>query len=205
MMGANRVSAPTVTGNRPGYLALVGLACLLAVLCSPAFGDNDSNGRVEIRSAYAQLDEGVYYVNARIEYLLSSAAMDALRNGISLKIELQIEVHRHRRIIWDDTIASLKQRYRLSHHALTDRYVVANLNSGDTVSFPDIDAALDYLGRVERLPLIDESLLEDDARYEAAARVTLDVKDLSGPLKFLSRFWGDWKIASEWYTWPLRP
>ena len=104
-----------------------------------------------------------------------------------------------------DDWARLKQRYRLSYHALTDRYVVANLNSGDTVSFPDLDAAMSYLGRVDRLPLIDASLLEDGARYEAAARVVLDVKDLSGPLKFLSRFWGDWKVASERYKWPLRP
>jgi len=199
------VSVPTATGNRPGRLALVTMAWLLIAVSLPASGNDKSDGSVEIRSAYAQLDDGVYYVNARIDYVLSSAAMDALRNGISLKIELQIEVNRYRRIIWNDTIASLKQRYRLSHHALTDRFVVANLNSGDTISFPDIESALEYLGRVERLPLIDQSLLEDDARYEAAARVTLDVKDLSGPLKFLSRFWGNWKVASEWYTWPLRP
>lgn len=198
------MSTPTATNNRPNHRTLAVVASLLVVFPLLAAAA-DSEGSVEIRSAYAQLDEGVYYVNARIEYVLSTAAQEALRNGISLKIELQIEVNRYRRIIWNDTIASLKQRYRLSHHALTDRYVVANLNSGDALSFPDLDAALDYLGRVERLPLIDESLLEDNARYEAAARVTLDVKDLSGPLKFLSRFWGNWKVSSEWYTWPLRP
>jgi hypothetical protein len=204
-MGTNPVSMPTSTGNRRCHLALVAVAWLLSAMSPTVFADNNSDGSVEIRSAYAVLDAGVYYVNARIEYVLSSAATEALRNGISLKIELQIEVNRYRRLIWNDTIASLKQRYRLSYHALTDRYVVANLNSGDTVSFPDLDAAMSYLGRVDRLPLIDASLLEDGARYEAAARVVLDVKDLSGPLKFLSRFWGDWKVASERYKWPLRP
>lgn len=198
------MSIPAATVNRPTHRALAVVVGMLAVFPLIAAADN-SDGSVEIRSAYAQLDEGVYYVNARIEYVLSAAAQEALRNGISLKIELQIEVNRYRRIIWDDTIASLKQRYRLSHHALTDRYVVANLNSGDTLSFPDLATALDYLGRVERLPLIDASLLENNARYEVAARVTLDVKDLSGPLKFLSRFWGNWKVSSDWYTWPLRP
>ena len=122
------------------FLALAIIASLLVTFPTTAAA-GDSDGSVEIRSAYAQLDEGVYYVNARIEYVLSSAAREALRNGISLKIELQIQVNRYRRIIWNDTIASLKQRYRLSHHALTDRYVVANLNSGDTLSFPDLDAA----------------------------------------------------------------
>lgn len=202
-MGTKPVSMQTATAQRTVLLALAVLAWLLAACPSPVLADS-KEGRVDIRSAYTELDEGVYYVNARVEYVLSSAALDALKNGISLKIELQIDVNRYRRLIWNDTIASLKQRYRLSHHALTDRLVVANLNSGDTLSFPDLDAALDYLGRIERLPLIDASLLEDGARYEAAARVVLDVKDLSGPLKFLSRFWGNWKIASEWYTWPLR-
>lgn len=198
------MSTPAVTGIRPAYLALAALLWLLGSAVMPAVAD-ESDGRVEIRSAYAELDDGVYYVNARIEYTLSDSAREALDNGIPLKLELQIDVNRYRRLIWNDTIASLKQRYRLSHHALTGRYVVANLNSGDTVSFPDVETALDHLGRVERLPLIDESLLQGDARYEAAARATLDVKDLTGPIKFLSRFWGNWKVASEWYTWPLRP
>ncbi len=204
-MGTNRVITVTATRSGPVRLALVTVLWLLAAVSPPAAGDDKTEGSVEIRSAYAELDDGVYYVNARIEFVLSSAAMDALENGISLNIELQIEVDRYRRIIWNDGIAGLKQRYRLSHHALTDRYVVTNINSGDTVSFPDLDAALEFLGRVERLPLIDASLLQADGRYVAAARVTVDVKDLSGPLKFLSRLWGNWKIASEWYKWPLRP
>ena len=198
------MSTPAATGIRPVHLALAAALWLLASAVTPAAAD-ESDGRVEIRSAYAELDDGVFYLNARIDYTLSATAREALDNGIPLELELQIDVNRYRRIIWNDTIASLKQRYRLSHHALTDRYVAANLNSGGTESFPDIEAALDHLGRVQRLPLIDESLLKDDVRYEAAARATLDVKDLSGPIKFLSRFWGNWKIASEWYTWPLRP
>jgi len=135
--------------------------------------------------------------------VLSSPALDALQNGVPLNIELQLTVNRFRRWMWDDTVANLKQRYQLSHHALSDRYVITNINSGDAVSFADLDTALNFLGRVERLPLIDESLLGEDGRYEAAARVTLDVKELSGPLRFLSRIWGDWRIASEWYRWPL--
>jgi len=184
-------------------LALVAVACVLATWFSPALADRKAEGNVDIRSVYAELDDGVYYVYARLQIVLSSPALDALQNGVPLNIELQLTVNRFRRWIWDDTVANLKQRYQLSHHALSDRYVITNINSGDAVSFADLDTALNFLGRVERLPLIDESLLEEDGRYEAAARVTLDVKELSGPLRFLSRIWGDWRIASEWYRWPL--
>lgn len=175
-------------------------SCLLMAWSGALRADE---GRVGIRSVYAELDGGVYYVYARVEIVLSAEALDALHNGVPLNIELQMVVNRFRRWIWDDTVASLKQRYQLSHHALSDRYVVANLNSGDAISFPDLDSALRFLERVERLPLIDESILEENRRYQAAARVTLDVKELSGPLRFLSRFWADWRISSDWYRWPL--
>ncbi len=198
----NRSAIISTTGHGRALAALVlfAAACFLAAWPGVSRADE---GSVGIRSVYAELDEGVYYVYARVEIVLSSEALNALHNGVPLNVEMQMVVDRFRRWMWDDTVASLKQRYQLSHHALSGRYVVANLNSGDAVSFPDLDAALQFLERVERLPLIDESLLEEDRRYEAAARVTLDVKELSGPLRFLSRFWGDWRISSEWYRWPL--
>ena len=198
----NRPAIISTAGHRRAIVAFLVLAASCFLVAWPGALRAD-DGRVGIRSVYAELDEGVYYVYARVEIILSSEALDALHNGVPLNVELQLGVDRFRRWMWDDAVAALKQRYQLSHHALSDRYVVANLNSGDAVSFPDLDTALQFLERVDRLPLIDESLLEENRRYEAAARVTLDVKELSGPLRFLSRFWGDWRISSEWYRWPL--
>jgi hypothetical protein len=198
----NRPAIISTAGHRKAIVAFLALSASCFLVAWPGALRADE-GRVGIRSVYAELDEGVYYVYARVEIVLSAEALDALHNGVPLNVELQLVVNRFRRWMWDDTVATLKQRYQLSHHALSGRYVVANLNSGDAVSFPDLDTALQLLERVERLPLIDESILEENRRYEAAARVTLDVKELSGPLRFLSRFWGDWRISSEWYRWPL--
>jgi hypothetical protein len=177
------------------------------VLCAgafPAAADADNKGSVDVRSAYTELREGVFYVNGRIEFALSDTAFEALDNGVRLNIELNIAVNRYRRFVWDDTIAVLHQRYRLNYHALTQRYVVVNSNTGDADSFASIEAALEHLGKVHNLPLIDDALLDERARYEVAMRAIVDVKELKGPLKLLSRFWGDWRIASDWYTWPLR-
>ena len=182
-------------------------ALLMALLLVPSVPSvaNDAKGRVDIRSAYSRLADEVHYLNARIDFVLSDAVRTALDNGVALDVELRINVTQTRRYIWDSGIASLRQRYRLSFHALTQRFVLSNLNSGEQESFGDLDAVLYQLGRIEDLPIIDAAILDDDARYRVNMRVVLDLKQSSGALRLLSFFWGDWRITSERYSWPLRP
>jgi len=191
--------------NQRLWRALLGLLVLVAFIQFPATTyAAKSKGSVEVRSAYAEAEDGVYYIRARLDYSLGSSALDALRNGVTLNIELQIFVNRVRRFVWDDTVADLKQHYQLSFHALTQRYLVANLNSGERESFGDLNSALMRLGDVGHLPVIDEALLDSDDRYLVGLRAVVDVKELPGPLNLLSLVWGNWRIVSEWYTWPLR-
>lgn len=162
-------------------------------------------GRFDIRSAYTSLREGVYFLNARIEYRLSDQALAALESGVGLTLELQIEVSRRRRFFTDPEIATLRQRYHLQFHALSQRYVVRNLNSGEQASFSTLFAALNSAGRVTDLPIIDAALLDRDDRYEVHLRAVLDIREIPGPLRLLAFWLDDWRLASEWYTWPLRP
>lgn len=188
--------------HRRVVFALLAVIVCLSFSSMPASAKD--SGRIEVRTAYAELEEGVFFINANLDYLLSEKALEALASGVTLNIELQIDVNQVRRYIWDSNIASLRQRYQLSFHALTERYLVANLNSGERESFADLGSALTHLGRVVHLPIIDEALLDADARYQAALRAVMDVKELPGPLKLLSLVWGDWRVVSETYTWPLR-
>jgi hypothetical protein len=192
--------------RRPGRgRALISLFVVLVLAqFSPSAQGAKSKGGVEVRSAYAEIEEGVYYIRARLDYTLGSSALEALRNGVTLNIELQIYVNRVRRFIWDDTVADLRQRYQLSFHALTQRYLVANLNSGGRESFGDLSSALLHLGDVGHLPVIDQALLDQNHRYQVGLRAVVDVRELPGPLNWISRVWGNWRIVSEWYTWPLR-
>ena len=180
---------------------------LFAAFLLPALSQaqDSRKGRVEVRSAYTELENGVFYLSARVEYRLSRQALEALNKGVSLKVELQINVVQLRRFIWDNGVATLRQRYELSFHALTQRFVVLNLNSGESQSFGDLETALASLGTVERLPVIDEALLDDDDNYEIALRSILDIKELPASVRLLSLVWGDWRVASDWYRWRLRP
>ncbi len=182
----------------------------LAVLCAslliavPASAQ-DKIGHFEIRSAYAELNDGIYYLNARVDFQLSDSAEEALQSGVALTFELQINVNRTRRYLPDPEVASLRQRYRLEYHALSERYVLRNLNSGERESFASLNAAFGVLGRVNQLPILDETLLEPSRRYEISLRAMIDTGGLPGPLRLLAFWREDWHLASEWYRWPLRP
>ncbi|HUO81613.1 MAG TPA: DUF4390 domain-containing protein [Gammaproteobacteria bacterium] len=188
---------------RAGTPRLVGLIALAAVLWQPAAAQDE--GRFDIRSAYTSLRDGVYFLDARVEYRLSDAALEALESGVALTLELQIEVTRRRRFLPDPEVAMLRQRNQLQFHALSQRYVVRNLNSGEQASYATLYAALNAAGRIAALPLIDASLLDDDDDYDVQLRALLDVREIPGPLRLLAFWLDDWRLASEWYTWPLRP
>lgn len=191
-------AAPTATRRRP--IAWMGLCLLLLAPLAHA----DKGGSIDIRSAYTESDEGVLYLNGRVDLVLGEEAVDALQKGVTLNIEFQIEVTQRRRYIWDNTVASLRQRYELTFHALTGRYVLANLNSGERESFSALENALLRLGEIQGLPVIDEALLEAENRYDGNLRVQMNIREISGPLRVLSLFWGDWRLNSEWYRWPVQ-
>jgi hypothetical protein len=188
-------------------LVLAGAVNGQALIAEPPpvpIADTDDPGHFEVRSASVQLDSGVYLLTARVEYRLSSEARDALQAGVPLNIRLDVEVVHNRRLWFNNTVASLRQRFQLEYHALSERYIVMNVNSGQQESFGSLFAALSYLGRVDKLPLLDASLLEDDREYRLRLRAFLDQEKFPGPLRLLAFWRRDWSLASDWYTWPLR-
>ncbi len=157
----------------------------------------------EVLKAGARLEAGVVRLDAQIAYELSEAALDALKNGVPLTVEIDIEVQRRREWVWDETVASLTQRWRLEYHPLARQYAVVNLNTGELKGFPTLTAALDAMGRLRDFPVLDASLLAPDDRYQGRLRATLDIEALPSPLRPLAYLSGEWRLASPWFTWPL--
>jgi len=164
----------------------------------------DDPGRFEVRSASVELESGVYLLTARVDFRLSTEARDALQAGVPLNIRLDVEVVHDRRFWFNNTVASLRQRFQLEYHALSERYIVMNVNSGQQESFGSLAGALNFLGRVDKLPLIDAALLEDSREYRLRMRAFLDVEKFPGPLRLLAFWRRDWSLASDWYQWLLR-
>ena len=177
-------------------LWIVLLAGLLSVATAWASG-------FEVLSAAIRLENGVYRLNARIEYRFSTVALDALQNGVPLTVALDMEVRRRRSWVWDETVYALTQRFQLEYHALSRQYLVNNLNSGERRGFASRSAALRFMGDIADFPLLDRSLLAETERYEGALRARIDLEALPAPLRLVAYLSDDWRLASEWYSWPL--
>lgn len=157
--------------------------------------------RFEIRSAYVEPAEGVYQLNATLVFDLPEGARAAVREGVPLTLDLEIVLRRGRKYWFDETVATLEQHYELIHHALSERYLVRNLNSGEQSSFATLDAALDSLRVISNLPILDQSLVVKDARHEISLRGHLDVRTMPASLRLIVFWANDWRQTTEWYTW----
>lgn len=190
--------------RRHTFSALALLTLIFGVALELAAQDRPQReGYFDVRSASTRLEEGVLELDARLQLVLSDDALAALDNGVPLTIELKLEVIRERRFMLDATDAELSVHYELEYRPLSQRYIVRNLNSGDQDSFATLYSALNNLGRIQQLPVIDVSLLEQDADYRMRLQALLSTQQYPAPLRLLFFWRDDWQLKSDWYEWPL--
>ena len=149
------------------------------------------------------LADGVYRIGARVDFEFNETLHDALHNGVPLLIELRIEVLRQRRWFWAELVAELRQRFELQYHALSRRYLVSNYSTGVQRSFSSMNDALEYIGNVYDLPLIDANLLEHRQPYIVRMRAELDVESLPTPVRLWAYLGSAWSLKGDWYQWHL--
>ena len=200
-MSATVISSKSVTRR-----AAIALAAMLAVLTGAVVMAQDNvvrEGYFEVRSASSSLVDGVHLLDARLQLVLSSEALEALNSGVPLTIELQLQVIRVRRLYMDALDAELSVHFELEYRPLSQRYIVRNLNSGDQDSFATLYSALNNLGRVENLPVIDDALLASGKSYRVRVRAMLQTQQYSAPLRLLFFWRSQWQLQSEWFEWML--
>jgi hypothetical protein len=192
--------------NKSSKLAALAAGLLvLGSLVQPTVAQEsiERAGYFEVRSAATRQVGGVHTLDARLQLVLSSEALDALSSGVPLVIELQLQLIRDRRFWWDDSEANLAVRFELEYRPLSQRYIVRNTNSGDQDSFATLYSALNNLGRVQGLPVIDDALLEPGDDYRSRVRAMLQTQQYPAPLRLLFFWRSEWQLQSEWYEWLL--
>lgn len=174
------------------------LALLLVV--APARADSPS---FRVEDVQTRLENGVYVLDARLRLRLSRDMRRALESGLPLVFKVRIEVIRPRRFLWDETLATITQRYELQLHPLSGQYVLRHLNTGIQQTFRSLDAALAQLGDLRDIPVIDAKLLAPDVTYRGRIRVVLDDAALPMPLKVRAYTRSGWRVQAPWTTWSL--
>lgn len=192
--------------RKPPYLARYALwlaLCFIATIAPPASAEEES--QLTIREAAATIDEGVYELDAKLDLMLPEAARRAVESGLTLRLTYEVTVNRVRRYMPDADVAALEQRYEVSYHALSQRYLVKNLNTGEQQDYGLLQSALDRVSELRGLPVLDTALVSDGPVYEGRIRAVLGMNTAPDVFGWLLFWTDDWSAESEWKTWTLRP
>jgi len=189
---------------RVGQLNLYGVLMALAfAACGPPAHADALDGVLEVRSAYVSVEGGVFLLHARIEYPVNPAIRDALHDGVTLTVDLDTRIERARRFWLNADIVDLTLRRELGYHAVSDRYIVRDVRSGNQKSFATLEEALSDLGTVDGWPVLVEPQLITEGNYRISVRAGVRRGRLPTSLRALMFWTDDWHRVSQWYTWSL--
>jgi hypothetical protein len=164
------------------------------------------DGLLEVSSAYATPENGVYNLFARIAYPVNDDIRAALKDGLTLTFDLDVVVSRERRLWVDETVAVYTLKRELNYHAVSDRYVardVDNRNGSEQHSYATLEEALEALGTVDAWPFLLQQQLSPSRTYRVSLRAGVRRGRLPDTLRVLLFWTDDWHRESEWFSWSL--
>lgn len=183
-------------------LRLSGAAAALCACLSWAAVDAHA-GDIEIARASALVRNDIVLVDADVAFAFSDDALAALNSGIPLIIELELNVDRPRRYLWDPELIAVRREYTIEHHPLSKQFVITDSVTGDRRGFATLDQALAHLGQVRDLAVTEVAGLGDAAALEFALRLRLRLDALPAPMIPLAYLSPSWRMSSGWYRWQV--
>ena len=180
----------------PGMLAL-------ALIWPPAVQAESGDEPFVIRSTKVMRVDDSYQMSSVIDFDLNDTVLDALHNGVSLTIETQIRLYRERDWMWDKQVSSISRRYRLRYFALSQLYLLTDLEDDSKRSFLTLEAALYNLGHFHTTLVERHEVLSGQPHY-LRMRIFLDIESLPAPLRPLAYMSSRWRLKSNWYQWTLQ-
>ena len=199
-----KITTKTVWSSVLGmvYLSVLLTNLTVSSVCAEELEQGDTVGFV-INDVSSKLVNNVYQLSASVEYNFSDNVLSAIQNGVPIIIVLDIEILQAREYLWGKLVAELKQRFKLQFHAISEQYIVENLNSGYQETFPTLHSALYILRQIKKLPIIDKKLIQQTKRYSGQARVRIELESLPVPLRMNAYITRSWWLGSDWFEWEL--
>ena len=182
-----------------------GIAFLRSLLAVLALGAAVAAGADEIEVADARLtatEDGVVLA-ADFAFDLNPRLAEVVTNGVPLYFVVEFELTRPRWYWFDEKAAAKRIQLRLSYHALSRHF---RLSTGVLQrNYSTLEEALNVLRRVRNWQVLDRSAGLEDAGYEAAVRMLLDVTLLPKPFQLSAITSRDLNLESPWKRFTFRP
>jgi len=193
----NAPSAPHAASRRA---LLLGASLVFAVSTAAA--------QFSVQDVQAQLAADALRLDTRIELVLTPTTEEALSKGIPLDVNIEIQLIRHRTLLWDKRVADWQLRRRIQYHALSGQYLVSGLHPDvyDLASFDSLALALNHIGTLQdtELPLARKKNISSDDRYSLRLRVYLDLDALPSLLRPVAYTSPSWRLGSGWTVWTVK-
>lgn len=160
---------------------------------------------IRVETTSMRVVNEVYVVDATLHCTLSQETIQALESGVPITFVIEITLKRKRDFLWDAAVTTLRQQYRLQHHALSEQHLLVNLATGTSRSFFRLEDAVDALEHITAIPLIETDKLDPNEVYIGQLRVSLDIEALPIPMRPLAYLSPEWWMSSPWHQWEVRP
>ncbi len=140
-------------------------------------------------------------LNAVADFKLSKAIMSAIHHEIHIFFKTEILLLEEGRVLGtqvDRVRQSIEYHTELYASGVNRRYVLHNHRNHKLQTFQTLEAALQTLGTLQALPIIDLSELHSGKTYRFKVRLFLDKWKLPAPLLIDALFEPYWQLDSGW-------
>ena len=143
---------------------------------------------------------GYQLLNVRLkpDMRLSDEALAALQHGVTLSIQLDLELRNDNNMI---VVRRDTRRFQLRYLPLSERYELKDPEQDKLLIFSRLRHAFASIGNLN-INLQTGPL--PPGNYELRARVRLDEGLLPGPMQLPAIFSSQWRHDSEWSVWPFK-
>jgi hypothetical protein len=168
------------------------------LLCGAALA-----GGIAPQSASLVPDERGLALNAEFAIDLGPRLEEAVGRGVPLNFRFEFDLKRKRWYWADEHITGRILNYKLGYQALTRQYRLSV--DGLHQNFDSLADALQALGRIAQLHVVDKGTMLAGETYFAAVRLSLDHNQLPKPLQVDALADRDWRVEAKILRWSFVP
>jgi hypothetical protein len=147
---------------------------------------------IKLTNINYKINNKVLMATAKAEFSFDEDVLAALESGITLYFELHIRVVQQRKYLWNAEHHRVKYAFSVRSHALSNQFITTNLVTGQQGVYRSIQLAIDNLGHLGYLAVVDINALTTTSNLLMEMKLALDIESLPAPMipmAYISRSW----------------